>query len=227
MDREGWLNALAAKFAPRFKEFGYEMQKFRVSVGFCSSGSRSNTAAQCWHSKCSSDGTFEIFIMPDQVEPYMVANHLWHELTHANVGFDCGHKGAFAKVCKAVGLNGPMTSTTPGEAFKEYVKPFLDELRPMPHAKLTFDRGMTIKVPRLRIGMDESGDDDDGEEIEVAPVGGASTAKPKQSTRLKKCECEECGYTVRVTQKWLDVGAPHCPEHGPMKAQGDDESQEE
>lgn len=33
----------------------------------------------------------------------------------------------------------------------------------------------------------------------------------KQTTRLKKCECPECGYTVRVTAKWLDMGAPLCP----------------
>jgi len=40
---------------------------------------------------------------------------------------------------------------------------------------------------------------------------------PKQSTRLIKCECEECGYNVRITRKWLsEVGAPHCPEHGEM-----------
>lgn len=38
----------------------------------------------------------------------------------------------------------------------------------------------------------------------------------KQSTRLLKSECEHCGYTVRVTQKWLDVGPPHCPMHGAM-----------
>lgn len=33
----------------------------------------------------------------------------------------------------------------------------------------------------------------------------------KQTTRLKKCECACCGYTVRVTAKWLDMGAPLCP----------------
>jgi len=33
----------------------------------------------------------------------------------------------------------------------------------------------------------------------------------KQSTRLLKCECPECGYVVRVTQKWIDVGLPTCP----------------
>jgi hypothetical protein len=35
----------------------------------------------------------------------------------------------------------------------------------------------------------------------------------KQSTRLLKVACpdEECGYTVRVTAKWLEVGFPTCP----------------
>jgi hypothetical protein len=32
-----------------------------------------------------------------------------------------------------------------------------------------------------------------------------------QGTRLLKAECQGCGYTVRVTRKWLDHGAPLCP----------------
>ena len=32
-----------------------------------------------------------------------------------------------------------------------------------------------------------------------------------QATRMKKLECPECGYVVRTTQKWLDVGVPSCP----------------
>lgn len=35
-----------------------------------------------------------------------------------------------------------------------------------------------------------------------------------QSTRLLKVACEGCGYTVRVTDKWLKVGAPICPTCG-------------
>lgn len=35
-------------------------------------------------------------------------------------------------------------------------------------------------------------------------------AKEKQSTRLLKVECPDCGYVVRVTRKWLDVGLPTC-----------------
>ena len=35
---------------------------------------------------------------------------------------------------------------------------------------------------------------------------------PKQTTRLLKVACRECGYTARVTRKWLDdSGAPLCP----------------
>ncbi len=41
----------------------------------------------------------------------------------------------------------------------------------------------------------------------------------KQSTRLLKCECPECGYNVRVTAKWLLIGLPICPEHGDMEAE--------
>lgn len=44
-----------------------------------------------------------------------------------------------------------------------------------------------------------------------------SNAQKKQSTRLLKCVCPDCGYTVRVAGKWLvEMGAPHCPDHGEM-----------
>jgi SprT-like family len=44
----------------------------------------------------------------------------------------------------------------------------------------------------------------------------ASNAR-KQSTRMIKCECEECGYIAYTSRKWLDaMGAPFCPEHGQM-----------
>lgn len=33
----------------------------------------------------------------------------------------------------------------------------------------------------------------------------------KQGTRLLKCECSSCGYTVRVTKTWIEKGTPICP----------------
>ena len=43
---------------------------------------------------------------------------------------------------------------------------------------------------------------------EIDPV----TGKPKKApgSRLIKCYCMECGYTVRITRLWLDHGAPTC-----------------
>ena len=32
----------------------------------------------------------------------------------------------------------------------------------------------------------------------------------KQTTRLLKAECPDCGYTIRVTAKWVEVGLPTC-----------------
>lgn len=34
--------------------------------------------------------------------------------------------------------------------------------------------------------------------------------RKKQSTRMLKLECPECGYIVRTTQKWIEMGIPTC-----------------
>lgn len=47
-------------------------------------------------------------------------------------------------------------------------------------------------------------------------LGGQSSAGPKQSTRMIKVECPTCGYLVRTTAKWLEVGLPMCPEGDAM-----------
>ena len=44
------------------------------------------------------------------------------------------------------------------------------------------------------------------------PHGGldATLMEKKQSTRMLKVVCPDCGYTVRTTAKWLEVGVPTC-----------------
>lgn len=39
----------------------------------------------------------------------------------------------------------------------------------------------------------------------------AAQGGKKQTTRLLKAACPVCGYTIRVTQKWADMGMPLCP----------------
>lgn len=55
----------------------------------------------------------------------------------------------------------------------------------------------------------------------------------KQSTRMIKMECDQCGYVCRTSKKWLEeVGPAHCPKHGemtvelPTEGDGDEEESE-
>lgn len=45
------------------------------------------------------------------------------------------------------------------------------------------------------------------------PAGGLNLSeRKKQTTRMLKCECSQCGYTIRTASKWLaEYGPPLCP----------------
>ena len=48
------------------------------------------------------------------------------------------------------------------------------------------------------------------------PHAKLSTGYRKQTTRLHKCDCA-CGYTMRISSKWLKLATPRCPlGHGDM-----------
>jgi len=46
---------------------------------------------------------------------------------------------------------------------------------------------------------------------------GAPGGPKKQSTRMLKLSCASCGYTVRTTRKWIEVGYPSCPDGDTME----------
>lgn len=57
-----------------------------------------------------------------------------------------------------------------------------------------------------------------------------TSGKKKQNTRLLKAECATCGYTVRVTGKWIVIaGAPYCgvKAHGRMLCDAPEDGEEE
>ena len=41
----------------------------------------------------------------------------------------------------------------------------------------------------------------------MTPMG---NGMKKQTTRMLKLECDDCGYIVRTTQKWIEIGIPTC-----------------
>lgn len=222
MNRETWLNEMAALMAPRFEELGHPLPKFRVAVGWTSAGKSSGVAGECWHSRTSADSTFEILIAPILDDSMTVAATLAHELIHAAVGFEHKHRGDFEKVALELGLKRPMTATTPGPAFMEWAQPFIDQLGAIPHAKVILRPTIQPRVPT------DQGEPAD--EPAERPAFGSSNAKPKQSTRMLKASCthsgddgrEVCGYTIRLSKKWaLEMGAT-CPAHGQMEVEGAD-----
>jgi hypothetical protein len=138
--REAWLHAIADELRPIFASQGSTIpEKIRVTCGFPSVGAfaaKQQRVGECWSDTTSKDGHFEIMISPILDDPMRVAGVLAHELVHATVGTRFGHKGPFTKLARAIGLEGKMTATTEGEAFKQAVASILEAVGPYPHAEL-------------------------------------------------------------------------------------------
>lgn len=191
MTREDWLLKCIAELRPDFDRISFPLpEKIRAS---CSWPSKSGLAkkkkriGEAWSAECSGDEHFETFISPVLRDPIEVAATLVHELCHCAAGLDCGHRGRFKEVARAIGLEGKMTATHAGEGLKARLEEITTRIGQYPHAELKH-----------------------------------SNAPPKQSTRMLKVECPECGCICRMTAKWIDeVGCPTCACGSPMYLEGE------
>lgn len=203
--REEWLLRAAAEFAAIFGDVGESVPQIRVSVGWPGSGRRA-VIGECWSGSAATDGVAQIFISPTLDDAVRVLDVLLHEMIHAIDENKSGHRGRFAKIAKAVGLEGPMTATKAGEALQARLEGVHARLGTYPHAAL--NRGLVLDPTT------PGGD---------VPEGAPRTSGPKkQTTRMLKVSCAEgSGYVVRMTRKWLDeFGAPICPCHGVQMIEG-------
>jgi hypothetical protein len=117
-NRETWLLAAVEELdALILDETGAAKAPVRVSCGWPSTGAikranaKSRRIGECWHSGASGDGTREIFISPALDHPVEVVGVLLHELIHAYLPEEVGHKAPFARIARAVGLAGKPTAT--------------------------------------------------------------------------------------------------------------------
>lgn len=202
--REQWHHRVVQALRPEFKRLGYPLPPVRISTGFTSSGRRGRAVAECWTDQFDAERHFQLFIDPRDDEPVNVVNSVAHELIHAAVGLQHGHRGPFAKLATALGMLAPMTATPSGPEFVKLAKRVLEKVGPYPHA-------------RLQIGFDlvDAPDPAGGKPSKPTPISTIVTSGPKpQGTRMVKAHCQACGYTVRVTRKWLDIAKPTCPNAG-------------
>ena len=133
--REEWLLKATAKLRPLIKKAGAEVGDVLVSVGFAKG--RANAIGQCW-SPQADRGVHQIFICPRLDNAYDALAVLAHELVHAAVGCECGHKGPFKTVARALGLEGKLTATVvpPDGELGQFLKKLEEQLGPYPHQKL-------------------------------------------------------------------------------------------
>lgn len=150
--REEWLLSAVEMLRPIFAERGYIMpEKVKATIGFPSSGGTGKVIGQCHSDLASAGGFHETFISPRLEDATRILGVLVHELGHATVGVQHGHKAPFKRFCKALCLEGKPTATTEGEAFKQMVSPILAELGPLPHKALVVmnqkrQKGRNLKV---------------------------------------------------------------------------------
>lgn len=140
--REEWLVAAVAALTPLFEEQGATIPAVRVSVGWPGGNGRKNSViGQCWATSQSADGVGQVFISPVLDDAVQVLDVLTHELVHAVDDCKSGHKGAFAKLAKALGLGGKMTATVAGDELRAKLETISAELGDYPHAKLAAGAG--------------------------------------------------------------------------------------
>jgi hypothetical protein len=204
--REEWLHLAIDALRPEFEKIDFPLpEKLHVSVGFGYGAKRESAKilGQCWASRVSEDGVNHIFISPEMNDAARVLDVLIHELVHAADDCASGHKGAFAKAAKALGLTGKMTATVATPELAEMLRELAKALGPYSHATL-YPMGKPVQ-PKTEPNPEDP-------EEEEPPV---SSGPKKQGTRMIKVACsEDCecgGYTVRTTQKWIEVGMPVCP----------------
>ena len=138
--RESWLSAAVSIFRPWFVEQEATLPAtIRVSTGFPSVralSDRNRAIGQCWPPDSSADGSVHVFISPVLGDASRVADVLIHELCHAALPKDVGHKGAFKRLAVSLGLTGKMTATDAGPELKKKLTGVLKTLGPYPHAML-------------------------------------------------------------------------------------------
>jgi hypothetical protein len=199
--REQWLGRAIEMMRPEFAAHGAPLpENLAVSCSW-PSGNPRTVIGECWVAEASSRGYVEVFISPvlDQVSGIQgVLVTLCHELVHA--AGRRGHGKEFKALAVELGLSGPMTATVAGPELLDFINwTLLPQLGQYPHGAIT-GRG-EILVPPTELG---------DKPIILRP----DDRPKKQSTRVLKAECPKCGYTIRLTKKWADLGLPSCPIEG-------------
>jgi len=145
--REQWLQAGVARLR-KLIPASYAVPDVRVSCGFPKNArGKGHTIGQCWYT--AEDGVAQVFISPTQVYAPRILDVLLHEMGHAILGSDVGHKKEFKRFMDDVGLEGKATATVASDKLSEKLVMMSKMLGDYPHSKLTARAGMKKQSTRL------------------------------------------------------------------------------
>ena len=131
--RQQWLEHAVAALRGKFADAGYIVPgKMRVSIGWPKRAASCGAIGECWSTAASSDQHNELFISPELTDGATIMHVLAHEVVHATVGTNAGHKKPFRECALAIGLKGPMRSTTPGPEFSAWTEELFARIGPYP-----------------------------------------------------------------------------------------------
>jgi hypothetical protein len=147
--REQWLVKAAKLMAPRFTAAGSPLpKKIRYSCGWPALGRK--YIGECWSFLNSGDGTVEIMISPALDDASEVLSTLLHELCHAALGHEVGHRAPFKRLGETVGLTGRPTHMAASPETREWFsKCVLPKMGTYPHAKISRGAGQKKQGTRL------------------------------------------------------------------------------
>jgi len=201
--REGWLTAAAGLILTELFPEAAIAAPTRVRVACALPQGGAQVLGQCWHGQCSADGTREITIsavLDDLAGEWGVLAVLAHELLHASLPEDTGHRGAFAKALPALGLEGPPTSTIAGEDLRAWFRwSVLPRLGRFPHAALN--------PYGIRIGPGTPTDPPAGQPPMRRPRCKPPGQRPQKNRQLLY-QCPECGQKIRAAGRDLQALCP-------------------
>jgi hypothetical protein len=199
LNREGWLTEFATRVAPIIESrtgLKVPMDKIRVSCSFPRTRATPNrkggyTTGVCMHGDGHKSGLHELFINPlkANVLPVRdgdqgVGDILIHEILHASLPVKTGHKAAFARAAKAMGLEGKPTATTAGPEAIKIIESITEQIgQDYPHEALDGQWGRKQGTRLLKVQCIDCGYTNE----------------------------QGNGYTARITMTWLEIGLPTCP----------------
>lgn len=195
--REDWLRRAVDIMRPMIEQVsGIVVPDVHISVGLGTRRYEKGVAAVCYRRRASTDGKNHVFISPEESDTAEILSSVLHELIHAALDCEDGHRGRFAEYATRLGFEAPFTSTPPSTALAMEFMVMAAELGDYPHAALTVREPKPVEAPA---GMPGAG-----------TTTTLTSGSGPQVNRWISFECPDHRVPVRMSRTRAAQGAPLC-----------------